>query len=227
VSDALARSPELAQAKAAAARARASAALAHREQYPDLAVNAGIMPRGALEPMWTAGVSIGLPIWAGRKQGKAVAESEARAEGSALGEEAVDQILRLRVAERRNAALALLDTVRLFREGLLVQSRATTESTLALYRVGKVSFASVVEGDAGLVADEGGFLGAVADAQRVAIAAAEVSLEPVSGPGVAPIGRGGMPGAGAPRIGGGGAAPAGAPESGAAEAAAGAMAPGM
>jgi outer membrane protein TolC len=225
VSDALARSPELAQARAAAARARAGADLARRERYPDLAVSAGIMPRGQLEPMWTAAISIGLPVWSGRKQGRAVAESEARAEGGAHAEQALDQIVRLRVAERRNAALALLDTVKLYREGLLVQSRATAESTLAQYRVGKVSFASVLEANAGLVADEDGYLGAVADAQRVAIAAAEVSLEPASGPGAAPMARGGMPGAGAIRSGGAGAG-AGA-ESGGAEAAAGAMAPGM
>jgi outer membrane protein TolC len=227
VSDARARSPELAQAKAATARARASADLAHRDQYPDLAVTAGIMPRGALLPMWTAGIAIGLPVWAGRKQGSAVKESEARAEGGEQGEKALDHVLHLRVAERRTAALALADTVRIFREGLLVQSRATVESTLAQYRVGKVSFASVLEANAGLVADEDGFLGAVADAQRIAIAAAEVSLDPVSTPGAAPMPRGGMPGAGALRS-GGGASPAGAPESGAAEAAGGAMAaPGM
>jgi len=224
LSDAVARSPELAQAKAATARTRTGADLARRERYPDLAVNAGIMPRGSLDPMWTAGLSVGLPIWAGRKQSRAVAESEARAEGGARGEEALEQLLRLRVADRRNVALALLDTVRVFREGLLVQSRATAESTLAQYRVGKVSFASVLEANAGLVADEDGHLGAVADAQRVAIAAAEVSLDPVFGPGAAPIGRGGMPGAGALRSGG---APSAGAEGGAAEAAAGGMAPGM
>jgi outer membrane protein TolC len=224
VSDALARSPELAQAKAASARARTSADLARREQYPDLAVSAGIMPRGALDPMWTANVSIGLPIWGGRKQGRAVAESEARAEGGAHSEHAVGDVLRLRVAERRTAAVALADTVRLFREGLLVQSRATAESTLTQYRVGKVSFASVLEANAGLVADEDGHLGAVADAQRIAIAAAEVSLDPVSGPGAAPMTRGGMPGAGAVRS--GGASGGVGAESGGAEAAAG-MAPGM
>jgi outer membrane protein TolC len=228
MSDALARSPELAQAKASSARARASEDLARREQYPDLAVSAGIMPRGAIEPMWTANVSIGLPIWGGRKQGKAVAETHARAEGGAHSEHAVEEVLRLRVAERRTAALALADTVSLFREGLLVQSRATAESTLAQYRVGKVSFASVLEANAGLVADEDGHLGAVAEAQRIAIAVAEVSLDPISGPGAAPIARGGMPGAGAVRSGGGGSAPGA--ESGGAEpagGAGGAMAPGM
>ena len=58
-----------------------------------------------------------------------------------------------------------------------MQSRATADSTLAQYRVGKVTFASVLEANAGYINDEESFLAAVADAQRIAIAAAEVSLE--------------------------------------------------
>jgi cobalt-zinc-cadmium efflux system outer membrane protein len=170
------------------------------------------MPRGQLDPMWLASVSIGLPVWSSRKQGRAVAESRARAEAGARGAEAIEQVLRLRVAERQSAYAALLDTIRLFKEGLLVQSRATAESTLAQYRVGKVTFASVLEANAGYVADEDGFLGAVAEAQRLAIAAAEVSLEPggVSGAGGA-LGGGGMPGAGAAGGAGMGGAAAAAP----------------
>jgi outer membrane protein TolC len=225
LADALARSPELSQARLGAARAEKSAALARRERYPDLGVQVGVMPRGQLDPMWTAAVSIGLPVWSSRKQGRAVAESEARAEAGARGQEAVEQLLRLRVAERRTAFLALLDTVRLYREGLLVQSRATAESTLAQYRVGKVTFASVLEANAGYIADEESFLATVADAQRLAIAADEVSLDPAGGP-VAAAGAGGaMPGAGATGGGRGGAG--GAPSGGADAATSSSMGSGM
>jgi hypothetical protein len=58
-----------------------------------------------------------------------------------------------------------------------VQSQATTESTLAQYEVGKVSFASVLEATAGLIADQEGFLESVASAHRVLIAQAERSLD--------------------------------------------------
>jgi outer membrane protein TolC len=221
--DALARSPELAQAKLARARAEKSVALARRERFPDFAVKAGIMPRGDLVPMWLAEFSVGLPVWSARKQNRAVSESQARAEGGVRGEEAVEQVLHLRVAERRAVYGALLETIRIFREGLLVQSRATAESTLAQYRVGKVTFASVLEANAGYIADEESFLAAITDAQRIAIAAAEVSLNPVgvsaAGGGT---GGGGMPGAGASGggMGGGGGSsaaaqrPAEAPSSG-------------
>ncbi|WP_242344328.1 TolC family protein [Anaeromyxobacter terrae] len=217
LADALARSPELAQARLGAARAEKSVALARRERFPDLSVNAGVMPRGQLEPMWQAGISVGLPVWSYRKQNRAVAESEARAEAGVSAAQAIEQVLRLRVAERRAAYTAVADTARLFREGLLVQSQATADSTLAQYRVGKVTFASVLEANAGYIADEDGFLAAVADAQRIAISEAELSLDPVgvAGAGGA-IAAGGMPGAGAAGGGGAGmasaaAAPAAAP----------------
>jgi cobalt-zinc-cadmium efflux system outer membrane protein len=198
LADALARSPELVQARLGAARADKSVDLAKRERYPDFNVNAAIMPRGELDPMWAAGISVNLPVWSYRKQNRAVAESRARADASAGGAEAIEQVLRLRVAERRSAYEAVVETARLFREGLLVQSRATADSTLAQYRVGKVTFASVLEANAGYIGDEEGFLAAVADAQRIAIGAVEVSLDPIGVPGAGgAMATGGVPGAGA------------------------------
>jgi len=197
VADAEARSPELAAARIAVSQAEAQTRLARRERYPDLAVQIGIMPRGALEPMWTAGVSIGLPVWSGRKQSRAVAESEARSSASAEGAEAVAQVLRMRVAERRAALASLLETIRIYRQGLLVQSQATTESTLAQYRVGKVTFASVLEANAGFLADQESHLLASAEAQRIAIASAEVSLDPVGATAAGGMGGTSIPGAGA------------------------------
>src|SRR5262249_22002393 len=128
--------------------------------------------------------------------------SQARAEKDAeeQGVEAVTQILRERVAERRTALTQLKETLRLYRDGLLVQSNATVESTLTQYRVGKVTFASVLEAVAGYIADRAASLQALADAQRMAMAGAEVSLEPVSIGGGA-MTASGMPGAGA--VGGG------------------------
>ena len=110
-----------------------------------------------------------------------MAESEARAAASGDGVEAVRQVLRQRVSERVRLLGSLVESARLYRDGLLVQSRATAESTMAQYRVGRVTFASVLEAVGGAVTDEDGALQAVAAAERVAIAAAEVSLEPAGG----------------------------------------------
>jgi hypothetical protein len=149
-----------------------------------------------------------------------VEESEARAAAGAQGASAVEQILRQRVEERRSALATLLETVKLYREGLLIQSQATAESTLAQYRVGRVTFASVLDANAGYVADQEGLLLAIADAVRLGIAATEVSLSPGGERAAASgLGGGAVPGAGAAGGGSGGgkggaSAPAGGEGSG-------------
>ncbi len=225
--DAERRSPELTLARLAALRAERQTDLARRERFPDFSVNAGVMPRGELEPMWQAGLSLNLPLWSYRKQIPAVTESEARASGEARGVEAIAQILRLRVAERRAALAALLEMLRLYRDGLLVQSQATAESTLAQYRVGRVTFASVLEANAGYINDEEGYLLAAAEADRIAIARDEVSLEPVGASlGGGAMGSASVPGAGSARAGVTGATGGGA-SSGSPPAAGGGSSPSM
>ena len=207
LTDAERRSPELQFARLAAERATQQVALARRERYPDLALTAAIMPRGSLEPMWSAGLSVSLPIFSGSKQWRAVAESEARAVAGEGGAETVLQVLRLRVEERLALLASLLDSARLYRDGLIIQSQATADSTLSQYRVGRVTFASVLEAIAGVISDEDGYLQTVAAAQRVAIAADEVSLDSTGGA-AGTLSSGPVPGAGA--VGGGASASAGA-----------------
>src|SRR5262249_5555533 len=173
-------------------------------QYPDFGVSAGVMPRGGLEPMWGASVSVSLPfLWGRGRRDAAIAQARANREAEGQGADAATQLLRERVAERRTALIQLKETLRLYRDGLLVQSRTTVESTLTQYRVGKVSFASVLEAVAGYIGDEDAYLQALADAQRIAIARDEVSLEPVV------VGGGSMTTSGIPGAGPtGGALPA-------------------
>ncbi|MBI5542627.1 MAG: TolC family protein [Deltaproteobacteria bacterium] len=193
--NALARSPELAAARLGVIQSEKSQALARKSYFGDLVLSAGVMPRGGLPPMWQLNLGSTVPIFAGSKQSRAVAESEARAAAEQRNADATGQILGLRIEERRTVLAALLDTITLYREGLLIQSEATADSTLAQYSVGKVSFASVLEANAGFVADEDGFLQAIADAQRLAIAFHEVSLEPTATALVGAMGAPGMPGA--------------------------------
>jgi hypothetical protein len=124
-----------------------------------------------------------------------VAESSAQAEATVHATEALEQMLRHRVHERLLALAALRDTAALYREGLLMQSAATAESTLTQYRVGRASFASVLEANTGILRDEEDYLRTLVEAQRLAIAQAEVSLEPVASLGGGSA-AGGMPGAG-------------------------------
>ncbi|AGC46181.1 cation efflux system protein CusC [Myxococcus stipitatus DSM 14675] len=195
--DAMERSPELAEGRANIAQSQQQMALARRERWPDFTVSAGVMPRGGDFPtMWQANVGVNLPIFSGSKQNRAVAESVAMADAATRATETVEQVLRLRVRERLTALSALRETATLYRSGLLMQSAATAESTLTQYRVGRASFASVLEANSGIVRDEEDFLSTLVEAQRLAIAQAEVSLEPVAALGGGSAGAGGMPGAG-------------------------------
>ncbi|XXF75217.1 TolC family protein [Myxococcaceae bacterium GXIMD 01537] len=194
VAHALARSPDLAEGRTTVEMAGQQVKLARRERLPDFTVSAGVMPRGGdFPPMWQASVGVNLPVFSGRKQGRAVAESSAQAEASAHSTEAIEQVLRQRVRERLIALAALRETAELYRSGLLMQSAATAESTLTQYRVGRASFASVLEANTGIVRDEEDYLRTLVDAQRLAIAQAEVSLEPVA-PMSAGQAAGAMPG---------------------------------
>ena len=180
IANAEAESPELKQALLAGQQSSRGVALAKRERWPDVTVSAGLMPRwGSFETMWQASVGVNLPVWSARKQTRAVAENQARAEAAAGNADAIRQLLRQRIQERLTSLGALVQANRLYRSDLLVESEATVVSTLAQYQVGRVSFASVLEALAGYLADRNGFLDSVAAAQRIAIAEREVSLEAV------------------------------------------------
>jgi len=198
LADAFARSPELAAARLAQQAADRSRALAGKSYYPDLVLKAGLMPRGGdFEPMWTFSMGASLPLFAGRKQARAVAESEALSQAGRHEAAAVEQLLRLRVEERLGLLAALAETIRLYESGLLIQSEALVASTLAGYGAGQLGFAALAEASAGYLADEDAYLAALADAQRLLIAAVEISLDPVVAPGVAMAGAA-MPGMAAP-----------------------------
>ncbi|MGZ6079049.1 MAG: TolC family protein [Myxococcaceae bacterium] len=216
VTDAEARSPDLALALRSAGTAEARVKSAYRERWPDLSLTAAIMPRGKLEPMWAASVGLTLPIYWWDKGSRAVDEAEAVRTSEQEGVESVRQLLVLRTRERHTALTALLESLEVYRHGLLVQSDATVRSTLFQYRVGKVPFAAVLEVMRGLVTDEGGYLGTLADAERVLIGLREVSLQSPGVIGSGTAGRGTVPGAvaaGPPTSSGAGAAvaPASAP----------------
>jgi outer membrane protein, heavy metal efflux system len=173
---ALTRSPELAAARLGTARANNALSLAGKTYYPDLTVSAGIMYRGELPPMWLATVAGPVPLFAGSKQNRAVAENEAWLSAAKNEVSALEQVLRLRSEERRVVFSALRLSVDLYLRALLVESAATAESALAQYSVGKASFASVLEANAGYVADQEAYLESVAAAHRLLIAEVEVSL---------------------------------------------------
>jgi cobalt-zinc-cadmium efflux system outer membrane protein len=225
VADAEQRSPDLAIAALAVQAADRRIDSARKDWFPDFAVTAGVMPRGSIEPMWTVQLGITLPVWGATKQSRGVDESRSRREADLRGEEAIRLLVQLRAQERRTLLSAALQTLDIYRGGILVQSDAAVRSTLTQYQVGKVTFPSVLEVLRGLVVDEGGYLDALAATQKLAIADREVSLAPPDGLSASGS-AGSMPGAASVSTGGRAGGSGGAPQPAAVPAASG-MSSGM
>jgi len=178
-------SPELLAARAGISRADASGALARRSYFPDLSVSAGVMVRGALEPMWTVSVGLPLPVFAGTRQSRALAQAEAEKEASSRGVEAVEQLLALRAHQRAESMKALSAVWKSYEDGLLTQAAAAAESTAAQYATGRASFSAVLDANAVSIAEVDASLQVLADAWRLVIAqdelsAAELASTPVA-----------------------------------------------
>lgn len=190
-----ARSPELRRARLASEQSGALLSLARKDYFPDLTLAGGVMPRGgAFEPMWQAGVSLPIPLWAAGKQSQAVREYRLRGQAAQDNAETVRRFVRQRLEERRAMLTALLETNRLYRSGVLIQSEATVSSAMAQYKVGRVPFASVLEALSGYLGDLVGFYESVAATQRIDIAQRELSLDPVASPALGGLGGASMPG---------------------------------
>jgi cobalt-zinc-cadmium efflux system outer membrane protein len=149
--------------------------------------------------MWQAGVSLSVPVWSLPRREHARTEIHARVSAARASAEAIRCLLEQRVRERHALLAAVVDSIRIYRTGLLVQSEATVSSTLGQYRVGRVPLASVLDAMAGYVLDVNGFLESVVQAQRLAVAEREVSLADPGGglPGLPAGGGAGMAGAAA------------------------------
>jgi outer membrane protein, heavy metal efflux system len=196
IADAREHSPELRRAFIQHEQAERQIALVQKDSYPDVTVNAAVMPRGGnFETMWQAGVAVTVPVWSTGKRSHAVAEGRARAGAADASADAIACLIEQRVGERHALLTALVESNRIYRLGLLVQSEATVSSTVAQYRVGKVPMASILDAMAGYVADVNGFLQSISQAQRLAIAEREISLADAGGglPGLS--GGAGMAGA--------------------------------
>ena len=201
------RSPELRRARVEGKQAERQIALARREPYPDVTVSAAVMPRGgSFETMWQAGVSLTVPVWSFSRRDHALAEGRARISATQASAEGIRCLLEQRVRERHTLLGALLESLQIYRSGLLVQSEATVASTLAQYRIGRVEIGAVLDAMAGYMTDVNGFLESIVQAQRLAIAEREVSLDGAGGslPGLP--GGAGMATAAGPAIGSAGEA---------------------
>ncbi len=148
LADVLARaeeeSPFLREAQARQTRAQQQVDLAHRERLPDLGVNVVYHNRGELDPYYSFGGTLTLPIYAGRKQKKAIEEAGADLGAAQSAEDAARAAVRFEVTEAYLMASTADRLVRLYDEGILKQARLSLDSAIAQYQVGKVDFLTLI-----------------------------------------------------------------------------------
>lgn len=140
-----AESPDLAEARAEAEGARRAADVATRARFPELIASAGYMNRGSLPLMWSAGLGVSLPVFAGRKQRPAIDEARHRAAAAEAAAEDLGRRLDAATAARLARLEGLAAEVALDRDTLLVQDALSVEAALASYRTGGAPFLTVLE----------------------------------------------------------------------------------
>jgi outer membrane protein TolC len=132
---------EKAQLVAAAER---TLELARREKRPDFGVSLTYHNRGGLDPFYDFGGTLTIPLYAGRKQNRAVAEAAAERDAARSAADAARAEVRHAVTESQLMALAAERLLRLYDEALLKQARLSYDSALAQYQVGKADFLTLV-----------------------------------------------------------------------------------
>src|SRR5262245_47841341 len=172
-------SPELKAAAAAVERDTLAVQLAQRDFKPDFVLQGGVSYRGALDPMWKAGLARPLP--ARSRARAALAEAEARLAASRARVE--DVRLRLRSAvEQRLAMLAAAEEIEAtYREGVLPQEQVSLDSALARYRTGQGPQLPVLETMVSLLDDRTDYLRLLSAHAIEETRLEEASLEPSSG----------------------------------------------
>lgn len=137
-------SPTVRRKDAAVRYAERRLALARRERLPDLGVNFTYHNRGGLDPYWSYGGTVTLPIYAGRKQRKAIDEAAAELEAARRDADAARNQVRYEVTAAYRMAEVADRLLKLYQEGILKQARLALDSAAAQYRAGKVDFLTMV-----------------------------------------------------------------------------------
>lgn len=127
------------------AAAEAALSAARRELFPDFSIGMQYQQRPQFPTMVSLMVGINLPIFAGARQLPMRREMAAMRDMSAaellnLRNETVARIVEIRARAEQDRNLA-----RLYRGGILPQARAAVQAALSSYRVGRVTFMTLVD----------------------------------------------------------------------------------
>src|SRR3989449_2054581 len=137
-------SPVVHEAETRTSKAERTVDLARKERLPDFGMNLVYHNRASLDPWYTFGGTLTLPIYAGRKQEQAIQEASADLGAARSTHEAVVSEVRFEVTEAYFMASTADQLLRLYDEGILKQARLSLDSAIAQYQVGKVDFLTLV-----------------------------------------------------------------------------------
>jgi outer membrane protein TolC len=167
--DLKARNPEWLGASADVQAAEASLRSAKMDRYPDFRAGMGVSKMGPMPPAWKAEVGVALPIWSGRKQGRAVAAARSALGGAESVRAGLALALAAKSRERVRAWRLAFDTAKAYRDELIPQGEAALGMLMARFQNGGASFVSVVEALNAVLADHERRLDAIAEAHRLAV----------------------------------------------------------
>ena len=127
------------------AAAEATLSAARRDLFPDFSLGVAYQQRPQFPTMVSLMVGINLPIFAGAKQLPMRREMAAMRDMSAaelanLRNETVARIVEIRASAEQDRNLA-----RLYRGSIVPQARAAVQAALSSYRVGRVTFMTLVD----------------------------------------------------------------------------------
>ena len=142
---AIAQRPALVAGAERVAAADASLSAARRELFPDFTLGVQYQQRPQFPTMVSLMLGINVPIFAGARQlpmrrEMAAMRDMASAELTNLQNETVARII-----ETRARAVQDQNLIRLYRGGILPQARAAVQAALSSYRVGRVTFMTLVD----------------------------------------------------------------------------------
>ncbi|HET6330985.1 MAG TPA: TolC family protein [Holophagaceae bacterium] len=169
VTDAIANSPELSEARHHLVHYRQQVDLAKLDLRPDFTVGAALMPQGSLPGMWSVSVGFNVPLWSGRKQKQAVAGARAQAQAEDYRITDLEQRLASLTRARAARFAADLQVARLYQKGLLAQSDAAYQAALTQFSTGTEPFRQVLEALSNRIKDRSDYLDALAQAHFDAI----------------------------------------------------------
>lgn len=136
--------PALQAVKQRSLAADAGYRAARRENYPDFAVRLAYNQRPQFTDMMTVMVGVNLPLWGGSRSQPLTSEADAlRSMEEARALEAYNETFAL-LAELRAQAERARRLARLYMTSILPQARASVESSLSAYRVGRVDYMTVL-----------------------------------------------------------------------------------